>query len=187
MTETKRPRLPMPGERKRRLEEMIRVDHAGEYGAVNIYRGQRAVFDMIAGKARTSALLKHMEDGEAHHLETFDQLLLERKIRPTVLAPFWNAAGFALGAGTALMSENAAMACTSAVESVIEGHYKDQIDELGDDEPELKQTITQFREEELEHHDTAIAEGAEDAFGYGLLKSVIGTGCKAAIRLAEKI
>ncbi|MEM6650440.1 MAG: demethoxyubiquinone hydroxylase family protein [Pseudomonadota bacterium] len=178
---------PLPGATASRLEEMLRVDHAGEYGAVNIYRGQRAVFDALPHKARIAGLLEEMEAGEAHHLSTFDRLLQERNIRPTLFAPLWNAAGFALGAGTALMGEKAAMACTSAVESVIEQHYGEQIEELGEDEAELKATITQFREEELEHHDTAIDEGAEDTPLYGLLKTVIGAGCKAAIKVAEKI
>ncbi|RFB06339.1 demethoxyubiquinone hydroxylase family protein [Parvularcula marina] len=166
---------------------MLRVDHAGEYGAVNIYRGQRAVFEKLRGKERLSALLEEMEDGEQHHLETFDKLLTERNIRPTLFSPIWNAAGFALGAGTALLGEKAAMACTSAVEDVIEKHYAEQIEELGDEEPEIKATITQFRAEEIEHHDTAIEEGAEEAFGYSVLKGLIGTGCRIAIRLSEKI
>jgi ubiquinone biosynthesis monooxygenase Coq7 len=166
---------------------MLRVDHAGEYGAVQIYRGQRAVFEGRPDKERMTTLLEEMEAGEQEHLRTFDRLLLEGKVRPTALAPLWNAAGFALGAGTALMGEKAAMACTSAVEDVIEKHYASQIEELGPREPELRETITQFREDELEHHDTAIAEGAEDTPGYRLMKSVIGAGCRLAIRLSEKI
>ncbi|WP_031550884.1 demethoxyubiquinone hydroxylase family protein [Parvularcula oceani] len=175
------------GPTDRRTEEMLRVDHAGEYGAVAIYKGQRAVFARLPHKARLAALLEEMEDGEQHHLAAFDRLLTERRVRPTLLGPLWNAAGYALGAGTALMGEKAAMACTSAVESVIEGHYQEQVDELGPREPELSATFAQFREDELEHHDTAIEEGAEDAPGYRLLSGVIKAGCHAAIRICQKV
>lgn len=176
-----------PGSRAHRLEEMLRVDHSGEFAAVHIYRSQRAVFEKLKGKARLSALLQEMEKGEEHHLDTFNKLLTERNVRPSLLSPVWHAASVALGAGTALMGEKAAMACTTAVEDVIEKHYAEQIAELGDEEPALKETITTFREEELEHHDTAIEEGAEEAFGYSLLKGVIGAGCKMAIKISEKI
>ena len=176
-----------PGPRNRRIADMLRVDHAGEYGAVAIYRGQRAVFEKLPHKAGTAALIKEMEDGEAHHLETFDRLLAERKIRPTLLAPFWNAAGFGLGAATALMGEKAAMACTVAVEDVIEKHYADQIDALKDREPELAETVRQFREDELEHKHTAADAGADEAPGYKILSAAIRLGCRAAIRIAEKI
>ncbi len=192
MTETMNA-LPRPGQfirngsRPGRIEEMLRVDHAGEYGAVNIYRGQRAVFDALPGKSRMASMIRDMEKGEAHHLETFDRLLVEREIRPTVFAPLWNAAGFTLGAVTALMGEKSAMACTSAVERVIEGHYAEQAAELPESEADLKETIETFREEELEHHDTAIREGAEESFGYGLMKSVIEAVCRTAIKVAEKL
>ena len=166
---------------------MLRVDHAGGYGAVAIYRGQRAVFDKLPHKARTAALLKEMEDGEAHHLETFDRLLAERKVRPTLLAPLWNAAGFGLGAATALMGEKAAMACTEAVEDVIEKHYAEQIDELEASEPALAETVRKFRDDELEHKRTAEEEGAHDVPGYRLLSAAIRAGCRAAIRIAEKV
>ena len=176
-----------PGARDGRLAEILRVDHAGEYGAVQIYRGQRAVFDALPAKADTSALLKEMEDGEAHHLATFDRLLAERRVRPTLFSPLWNAAGFALGAGTALLGEKAAMACTAAVEEVIEQHYAAQIEELEGTEDALAATLVEFREDELEHKETAEREGAEETPGYGLLKAAIQTGCRVAIRLSEKI
>ncbi|WP_375201739.1 demethoxyubiquinone hydroxylase family protein [Hyphococcus sp.] len=176
-----------PGPQSRRIGDMLRVDHAGEYGAVAIYRGQRAVFDRLPHKARTAALLKEMEEGEHHHLSTFDRLLAERNVRPTLLAPIWNAAGFGLGAATALMGEKAAMACTEAVEDVIEKHYAEQIDELGDSEPELRETVRQFREDELGHKHTAEDEGAREAPGYGLLSAAIRLGCRAAIRIAAKV
>ena len=176
-----------PGSKKSRIREMLRVDHAGEYAAVQIYRGQRAVFDKIAAKSHISSLLKEMEEGEKQHLKRFDELLVEHHARPTLFTPVWHVASFALGAGTALMGEKAAMACTSAVEDVIEKHYAEQAVELGDEEPELRDLVLEFREEELEHKNTAIEEGAEDAAGYPLLKSVIQAGCRMAIRVSEKV
>lgn len=187
MTGAQKPHPERPGPRTQRLAEMLRVDHAGEYGAVAIYRGQRAVFDRLPHKARMTALLKEMEDGEAHHLATFDQLLAERNVRPTVLAPLWNIAGFGLGAATALMGEKSAMACTAAVEDVIEKHYGEQIDELNQDEPELAATVREFRKDELEHKHTAEDEGAREAPGYRLLSGLIKAGCRTAIRIAEKV
>ena len=173
----------------RRTEEMLRVDHAGEYGAVAIYRGQRAVFERLPHKARMTGLLREMEEGEQHHLAEFDRLLTERRVRPTALAPLWQAAGWGLGAATALMGEKAAMACTSAVESVIEGHYGEQAEELEakGENPDLAANFRQFREDELGHHDTAIAEGAEDAPGYKLMARAIRAGCLAAIKVSQKV
>ena len=179
----------MTGTADPRTEEMLRVDHAGEYGAVAIYRGQRAVFERLPHKARMTGLLREMEEGEQHHLAAFDRLLTERRVRPTALAPLWQAAGWTLGAATALMGEKAAMACTSAVESVIEAHYGDQADELDakDESPDLAATFRAFREDELAHHDTAITEGAEEARGYGVLSRVVRAGCLAAIRVSQKV
>ncbi|MBI1391462.1 MAG: demethoxyubiquinone hydroxylase family protein [Alphaproteobacteria bacterium] len=175
-----------PGPNAKRLAEMIRVDHAGEYGAVQIYRGQRAVFDALPAKKGVSDLLKHMEEGEAHHLATFDRLVAEGRARPTIFAPIWNAAGFALGAGTALMGEKAAMACTSAVEEVIEQHYAAQAEELEAAGEPLAETVRRFRDDELGHKETAEANGAAEAPGYGVMRAVIQAGCRAAIRLSEK-
>lgn len=179
----------MPGEgaRQRRLAEMIRVDHAGEYGAVQIYRGQRAVFDRVGSKAHAASIIAEMEAGEAAHLKTFDLLIAERGVRPTLMAPLWRIAGFGLGAVTALMGEQAAHACTEAVEDVIEQHYADQLDALGDDEPELTATIAQFREDEIGHKETAIDQGAHDAPGYRVLSALVRAGCRAAIKISEKI
>ncbi|MEZ5893514.1 MAG: demethoxyubiquinone hydroxylase family protein [Parvularculaceae bacterium] len=176
-----------PGSRAARLSEMLRVDHAGEYGAVAIYRGQRAVFARLPHKARTAALIKEMEDGEAEHLATFDRLLAERKIRPSLLSPFWNAAGFGLGAATALMGEKAAMTCTAAVEDVIEKHYAEQIAELEPHEPALAGTVRKFRDDEIGHKTTAETEGAQEAPFHKALSAVIGAGCRAAIKIAEKL
>ncbi|MEZ5892738.1 MAG: demethoxyubiquinone hydroxylase family protein [Parvularculaceae bacterium] len=176
-----------PGPRQNRLAEMLRVDHAGEHGAVTIYRGQRAVFDALPGKAALSARLREMEEGEAEHLETFNRILAERGVRPTLLSPLWSAAGFGLGAVTALMGEKAAMACTAAVEEVIEKHYSGQAEALAAAEPDLTRTILEFRDDELEHKRIAEEGGAEQAPAYPLLKAVIQAGCRAAIRLSEKI
>ncbi len=187
-----RTRPPLPGEAaRRRLEAMIRVDHAGEFGAVQIYRGQRAVFARADSKARAAALVTQMEQSEEIHLKTFDRLLLERGVRPTALAPFWRLAGFGLGAATALLGEKAAHACTVAVEEVIEEHYAAQSEELAEGfeggDGELKDIVTRFRSDELAHRDTALAEGAEQAPGYALLCAAIKFGCRMAIRASEKV
>lgn len=189
ISRAKPPTAPGDSGRARRTEEMIRVDHAGEYGAVAIYRGQRAVFDRVASKRRISRQLAEMEDDEQAHLDAFDALLAERRVRPTALAPLWNAAGYALGAATALMGERAAHACTEAVETVIEGHYGRQIEELRarGDEPDLADRFERFREEELAHRDLAVEEGAKSAPGYPVLSRVIAAGCRAAIKISEKI
>lgn len=169
------------------MAEILRVDHAGELGAVHIYRGQRAVFDRARGGEQASATLAEMEAHEQAHLDAFDRLLTERRVRPTLLAPFWRAAGFALGAGTALMGAKAAHACTEAVETVIEEHYAGQIEELARREPELAAELSRFRDDELAHRDRAVDEGAREAFGYPLLSAAIRAGCRLAIKAAEKL
>ena len=181
------PPKPGRGAGRARLAEMLRVDHAGELGAVHIYRGQQAVLRRAPGRERIAAQLAEMEGHEAVHLARFDQLLTERGVRPTLLAPLWRGAGYLLGAGTALLGERAAHACTEAVETVIGGHYAEQVDEIGGCEPELAATFAQFRDEELEHLDTAVAEGAREAPGYAALSAVIRAGCRAAITISEKI
>jgi len=170
-----------------RIAEMLRVDHAGEYGAVAIYRGQQAIFCKSPKTREIAAQLAEMEAEEQNHLDAFDKLLNENEVRPTALAPIWNVAGFGLGVVTALMGEKAAHACTEAVETIIEGHYADQIEELGDTEPELSATFTKFREEEIAHRDTAIEGGAQDAPGYPLLSGLIKAGCRLAIKVSEKV
>jgi ubiquinone biosynthesis monooxygenase Coq7 len=176
-----RPIPPRPGSGApgARLAEILRVDHAGELGAVHIYRGQRAVLNRAPGRDRIAFQLQEMEAHEAEHLAAFDQLLTARRVRPTLLAPLWRAAGFALGASTALLGEKAAHACTEAVETVIA--------ELGDREPTLAADLTRFREEELAHRDQAVAEGARETPGYPLLAAVIRAGCRTAIRISEKL
>jgi len=187
---SKRPPIPGPARKTpRRIAEMLRVDHAGEYGAVAIYRGQQAVFRRNAGTQAIAKQLGEMEAEEQIHLNAFDDMLIERGVRPTAMGPLWNIAGYGLGVATALMGEKAAHACTEAVETVIEKHYAEQIDALeGDAEhADLRATFTQFREDELHHRDTAIEEGAKDAPAYGLLSAVIKAGCRVAIKISEKV
>ncbi len=176
---------PIPGDKSQEalMDEMIRVDHAGEIGARQIYAGQLA----ILGKDECAPVLKEMAEQETRHLEAFEQLMRERKTRPTALLPFWKATGFALGAGTALMGKKAAMACTVAVETVIAEHYAEQIDALDETEKDLKRTLTQFRQEEQEHHDIGIAHDAEQAPFYNAMSGLIKRGCRTAIWIAKRI
>ena len=171
-----------------RRAEMLRVDHAGEFGAVSIYAGQLAVFERQKGKTRIIGQLREMAQQEQAHLDAFNSLLASGRIRPTLLSPLWHAAGYALGVGTALLGEKAAHACTEAVETVIEEHYGDQVDELsaaGDSE--LANRLAKFQEEEAAHKDLAASEGAGEAPGYPVLSALIRTGCRLAIRISEKI
>jgi 3-demethoxyubiquinol 3-hydroxylase len=181
------PPRPGRGATSARLAEILRVDHAGELAAVQIYRGQKAVLGASPGQSRIAGQMAEMEAQEAVHLARFDSLLTEHQVRPTVMAPLWRLAGFALGAGTALLGEKAAHACTEAVETVIEAHYAAQIEELADREPALAAELSTFRDEELAHRDQAIDEGAQSAPGYALLGAVIRTGCRAAIKISEKL
>ncbi len=176
---------PLPGDlsRDELLARMIRVDQAGEYGAKRIYEGQIAVL----GRGPDGPVLKEMAATEQEHLDTFNKLMVERRVRPTLLTPLWHAAGFALGAGTALMGREAAMACTVAVEEVIEEHYANQAAQLDEDEGELRDTIKKFRDEELEHKETALAQGAEQAPAYPALSAAVKTGSRLAIWLSERI
>lgn len=176
---------PLPGDRATgdAVARMIRVDQAGEYGAVRIYQGQIAA---LRARGNTD-LLRTMLAQEQHHLETFNTMVVDRRVRPTALMPVWHLAGFALGAVTAALGERAAMACTVAVEETIDAHYQKQLDELDGNEPALRATISQFRDEELEHRDIGLAHGAEQAPGYRLLRAVIKAGCRAAIALSERV
>ena len=169
---------------RRVLEEIIRVDHAGEYGATRIYDGQLAVFGKNSKIGKT---IQHMVNQELEHIDTFEKLIVNNRVRPTALLPLWNLGGFVLGATTALMGKKAAMACTVAVESVIAKHYEQQVQELGDDQVKLKRTIKKFQNDELEHHDIGLKHDAENTLGYNLLTKVIATGCKAAIIISKKI
>jgi ubiquinone biosynthesis monooxygenase Coq7 len=175
----------LPGDlpRGELIRRMIRVDHAGEYGARRIYEGQLAVL----GHRRNAEPIRHMAAQERRHLEAFDGMIVERRVRPTALHPLWHVAGYALGAATALLGREAAMACTVAVEEVIDEHYAKQATLLGDSDPQLRTMIETFRAEEIEHRDLGLAEGAERAPAYELLKGAIKGGSRLAIWLAERI
>ncbi len=185
----KRPRVTgegrMPGDptAAEMVAAMIRVDHAGEYGAVRIYEGQLAVL----GDTESGEVIREMAAQEREHLENFDRLVAARRVRPTALAPLWHAAGFALGVGSALLGARAAMACTQAVEEVIDEHYAEQADRLGDDEAALRAMIEDYRADEIRHRDTALAHGAEQAPGYELLTGAVKAGSRLAIWLSTRI
>jgi len=164
------------------LERVIRVDHAGEYGAKRIYQGQLAV---LKG-TQYEPIISHMQAQEQVHLDHFSRLIGERRVRPTALLPFWHVAGFALGAATAALGHRAAMACTVAVEEAIDEHYSAQSAALGEDEASLRESIETFRAEELEHRDTGLANEAELTPGYRLLSAAIKVGCKLAIKASER-
>jgi ubiquinone biosynthesis monooxygenase Coq7 len=163
---------------------MLRVNHAGEYGATRIYAGQLAVLRRNCPEAK---LVARMASQEERHLARFNHLMAERRVRPTALQPLWNVAGFALGAATALMSEEAALACTDAVETEIDRHYGGQLDQIRDEDPELASDITEFRADELEHRDSAREAGATNAAGYPVLTAAIRAGCRVAIALSKRI
>ncbi|MBB5373240.1 demethoxyubiquinone hydroxylase family protein [Acidocella aromatica] len=165
------------------IKKFIRVDHAGEYGAARIYAGQLAVL----GRGKHGPQLEHMKAQEQVHLDTFAEMIAKRRVRPTAMLPFWHVAGFALGAVTAAIGPEAAMACTVAVEETIDAHYAAQRDSLGENEADLRDTIEIFRLEEVEHRDIGLENGAELAPGYKLLSGLIRLGCKAAIRLSEVV
>lgn len=185
VTDEARPAGRLPGDptAEELVHRIIRVDHAGEYGAVRIYAGQLAVL----GHTDKAALLEHMAEQERVHLETFSRLVVERGVRPTAMLPLWHVAGYVLGATTALLGPRAAMACTVAVEEAIDEHYRDQAEALGEDERELRETIERFRAEELEHRDIGLAHEAELAPAYRLLSAVIKAGCRLAIRISERV
>jgi 3-demethoxyubiquinol 3-hydroxylase len=165
---------------------MIRVDQAGEYGATRIYAGQLAV---MGDRAPHSGEIRAMAEQEAGHQAEFDALMAKRGVRPTALQPVWSVAGYALGAATALLGPEAAMACTAAVEEEIDRHYTRQLDQLEEsgDDPELAGMIERFRADERAHRDAAFAAGAERSPAYPLLNAAIRLGCRAAIRLSERI
>ena len=173
-----------PGDRRPATDAMIRVDQAGEYGATRIYAGQLAV---LGDRHPSARAIHHMASQEERHRAFFDKMIVDRGVRPTVLQPFWTVAGFALGAITAAIGPDAAMACTAAVETEIDKHYADQLVELGSDDPELSAAIGDFQAEEVEHKEHALAAGAENAPGYPVLSAAIRLGCKVAIAAAKRI
>lgn len=187
-TQAAAPPLPLPGEQSMAEEvaSMIRVDHAGELAAVRIYEGQLAVFGT---DHELSPTIRRMAEQEEEHLQVFSRIMSERDVRPTAMSPVWHVAGFALGAATALMGPRAAMACTVAVEEVIDEHYQSQrelLDHWGV-EPDLNKTVKAFQADEIEHRDTAIDHGARQTPGYGLLSGAIKAGCRSAIWLSKRI
>ena len=175
----------LPGDRPAATDtaRMIRVDQAGEYGATRIYAGQLAVIR----RGRAAGAIREMAEQERRHLAQFDRLMSERRVRPTALSPLWHAAGYALGAASALLGERAAMACTVAVEEVIDEHYAHQAERLESKDPELAEMILGARADELAHRDTALAHEAREALGYELISAAIKTGSRLAIWLSERI
>ena len=173
-----------PGKKRTDRESMLRVNQAGEYGATRIYAGQLAVLGRSSSAAHQIA---RMAAQEQRHLERFDRMMAERRVRPTALQPLWSIAGFALGAATAMISEKAAMACTDAVETEIDRHYSEQLAALGDEDPEFAADIRDFQAEELEHRETAREHGAQEAIAYPLLTTAIRAGCRLAIELSKRI
>jgi 3-demethoxyubiquinol 3-hydroxylase len=173
-----------PGDRREATDAMIRVDQAGEFGATRIYAGQLAVMGDRHPMARKIA---HMAAQEEVHRAFFDDMIARRGVRPTLFQPFWHVAGYALGAVTAAIGPEAAMACTAAVETEIDEHYAQQLRDLGDDDPELSEAIARFQAEELEHRDTALEHGAERAFGYPVMSALIRMGCRVAIGVAKRV
>jgi 3-demethoxyubiquinol 3-hydroxylase len=172
-----------PGDHRPDAAAMLRVDQAGEYGATRIYAGQLAV---LGDRAPVGRAIAGMASQEEAHRRRFDAMIIERGVRPTLLQPVWNAAGFALGAVTAAIGPEAAMACTAAIETEIDRHYGEQLKELGDSDPELSATIAEFRADEVAHRDHAISAGAERAPAYPILFHAIRLGCRAAISLSKR-
>lgn len=175
---------PRPGRRMPDRASMIRVDHAGEFGATRIYAGQLAI---LGDRHPMSREISHMAAQEDRHLARFNEFITERGVRPTLLQPFWHVAGFALGAASALIGPKGAMACTAAVETEIDAHYAEQLAELGDGDPELSEAIAEFQAEEVEHREAALAAGAEQAPAYPVLFGLVRLGCRAAIALSKRI
>jgi 3-demethoxyubiquinol 3-hydroxylase len=180
MTAPRPPWLPGDPPPEDERAAMIRVDHAGEYGAVRIYDGQLAVI----GRGRARDEIRRMAEQEKRHLATFDELVQARQVRPTALQPLWHAAGFALGATTALLGERAAMACTVAVEEVIDEHYRAQAERLGGADARLGETLLTFRADEIAHREAALASGAAESVAYELISAVVKTGSRLAIWLS---
>jgi 3-demethoxyubiquinol 3-hydroxylase len=175
---------PLPGDQMaaEEITRMLRVDHAGEYGATRIYDGQLDVL----GRGRAAGVIRQMAETEKRHLARFEALLHERRVRPTLLYPVWTVAGYALGAATALLGERAAMACTVAVEEVIDEHYRRQAERLVGEDSALRDTILSFRDDEIAHRDIALAQGAEETAGYDLISGVVKTGSRIAIWLSSR-
>ena len=173
--------------KNKKIEEVIRVDHAGERGAVNIYDGQLLALQLLKSDPDMESKISEMKEHEKEHLKYFEQQLAERKVRPTLLLPLWDVLGKGLGFVTGIMGKKATMLCTASVEEVIDGHYKDQTYKLGKDEEELKKKIMKFRQDELDHKDIAYDNGATKKGLYGVLDKIIKTSSRIAITISEKV
>ncbi len=172
---------------KKTLEEIIRVDHAGERGAIKIYEGQLLALKTIKQDENLLNIIEEMKEQEKEHLEYFEKEILKRKIKPTSLLPLWDIMGVALGFGSALLGKKATMLCTASVEEVIDGHYNNQLKKLGNDEKDLKKKIEKFKEDEVNHKNMAYESGATNKGVYSIMDKVIKTGSKIAITISEKI
>ena len=171
----------------KKLEEFIRVDHAGERGAIKIYEGQLLALNTIVNDEELKKTIKNMKEHEEEHCNFFEDEIKKRNIKPTKLLPLWDLLGLGLGFGSTILGKKAAMLCTASVEEVIDGHYKNQIDQIGTDENNLKDKITKFRNDEIHHKDIAYSEGATKEGFYSIIDRVIKTGSKLAIKISEKI
>ena len=171
---------------KKKIEEFIRVDHAGERGAIKIYEGQLLALNTIVKNSDLKNTIEHMKEHEVEHCEFFEKEIKKRNIRPTRFLKLWDLLGLGLGFGTTVLGKEAAMLCTASVEEVIQDHYANQINQLEDDERELKEKIVKFREDEIDHKDIAYNEGASKKGLYKILDGVIKTGSRIAIKISEK-
>ena len=169
------------------LEEIIRVDHAGERGAIKIYEGQLLALKTIKQDENLKNIIEEMKEHEKEHLEYFEKEIQKRKIKPTYMLPLWDVMGVALGFGTALLGKKAAMLCTASVEEVIESHYEDQLKKIGNDEKDLKEKIEKFKLDEIAHKNMAYKSGATNEGFYSIMDKVIRTGSRIAITISEKI
>ena len=172
---------------KKKIEEFIRVDHAGERGAIKIYEGQLLALNTIVKNSELKDMIEHMKEHEVEHCEFFENEIKKRNIKPTKFLPIWDLLGVGLGFGSTILGKKAAMLCTASVEEVIDKHYLDQINQLGPEEEELKKKITKFRQDELDHKDIAYKEGATKKGLYAIMDRIIKTGSKLAINISEKI
>ena len=171
----------------RRVEEFIRVDHAGERGAVKIYEGQLLALNTIVKNDNLKKTIEDMKEHEVEHCQFFEKEIKKRNIEPTKFLPLWDLLGVGLGFGSTILGKKSAMLCTASVEEVIDKHYQDQINQLGPEEKNLKKKIIKFREDELHHKDIAYKEGATKKGLYSLMDKIIKTGSKIAINISEKI
>ena len=171
----------------KKLEQFIRVDHAGERGAIKIYEGQLLALSTFVNDEDLKNTIKNMKEHEEEHCNFFEDEIKKRNIKPTKLLPLWDLLGLGLGFGSTILGKKAAMLCTASVEEVIDGHYKSQIDQIGSDEKNLKNKITKFRNDEIHHKDIAYSKGATKEGFYTIIDKVIKTGSKLAIKISEKI